>query len=89
MSGLLRRASGPDEAGRQGLARVLAEPTFEVIPLKNVREQAAALPRGATVSITAITGRASRRAHSWPNARSRELEAIIPRQAVVPEAASP
>jgi len=36
-----------------GLERVLADPTFELIPLKNVREQAAALPRGATVSVTA------------------------------------
>jgi len=36
-----------------GLARVLADPTFELIPLKNVREQAEALPRGATVSVTA------------------------------------
>jgi methylenetetrahydrofolate reductase (NADPH) len=35
------------------LEGVLADPTFELIPLKNVREQAAALPRGATVSVTA------------------------------------
>jgi methylenetetrahydrofolate reductase (NADPH) len=35
------------------LARVLEDPTFELIPLKNVREQAAALPRCATVSVTA------------------------------------
>jgi methylenetetrahydrofolate reductase (NADPH) len=35
------------------LARVVADPTFELIPLKNVRDQAAALPRGATVSVTA------------------------------------
>lgn len=40
-----------------GLARVLADPTFELIPLKNVREQAAALPRGATVSVTASPGK--------------------------------
>ena len=39
------------------LARVLADPTFELIPLKNVREQAAALPRGATVSVTASPGK--------------------------------
>jgi methylenetetrahydrofolate reductase (NADPH) len=35
------------------MERVLADPTVELIPLKNVREQAAALPRGATVSVTA------------------------------------
>jgi methylenetetrahydrofolate reductase (NADPH) len=39
------------------LARLLAKPTFELIPLKNVREQAAALPRGATVSVTASPGK--------------------------------
>ncbi len=46
-----------DEAGAAGLARVLVDPTFELIPLKNVREQAAALPRGATVSVTASPGK--------------------------------
>src|SRR5262245_63626709 len=44
-------AAGTD--ARAGLARVLADPTFELIPLKNVRDQAAFLPRGATVSVTA------------------------------------
>jgi methylenetetrahydrofolate reductase (NADPH) len=39
------------------LARILRDPTFELIPLKNVREQAAALPRGATVSVTASPGK--------------------------------
>jgi methylenetetrahydrofolate reductase (NADPH) len=38
---------------RVALARVLARPTFELIPLKNVQDQAAALPTGATVSVTA------------------------------------
>jgi methylenetetrahydrofolate reductase (NADPH) len=41
----------------EALARVLADPTFELIPLKNVRDQAAALPRGATVSVTASPGK--------------------------------
>lgn len=45
------------EAERVALARVLADPTFELIPLKNVHEQAAALPRGATVSVTASPGK--------------------------------
>ena len=39
------------------LERVLADPTFEIIPLKNARDQAAALPRGATVSVTASPGK--------------------------------
>ena len=46
-----------DAEGAAALARVLADPTFELIPLKNVREQAAALPRGATVSVTASPGK--------------------------------
>lgn len=44
-------------ADRAALARVLRDPTFELIPLKNVREQAAAIPRGATVSVTASPGK--------------------------------
>jgi methylenetetrahydrofolate reductase (NADPH) len=35
------------------LARVLADPTFELIPLKNALEQASHIPAGRTVSITA------------------------------------
>ncbi len=44
-------------ADRAALARGLQDPTFELIPLKNVREQAAAIPRGATVSVTASPGK--------------------------------
>jgi methylenetetrahydrofolate reductase (NADPH) len=43
--------------GSVALARVLADPTFELIPLKNVHEQAAAIPRGRTVSVTASPGK--------------------------------
>ena len=43
--------------GSAALARVLADPTFELIPLKNAFDQAAALPRGATVSVTASPGK--------------------------------
>jgi methylenetetrahydrofolate reductase (NADPH) len=57
MLGLLRRGSRLDEPGRAALLRVLADPTFELIPLKNVRDQAAALPRGATISVTASPGK--------------------------------
>jgi methylenetetrahydrofolate reductase (NADPH) len=44
-------------ADRAALERALADPTFEIIPLKNARDQAAALPRGATVSVTASPGK--------------------------------
>jgi methylenetetrahydrofolate reductase (NADPH) len=38
---------------RSGIERILAKPTWELIPLKNARDQAAALPPGSTVSVTA------------------------------------
>lgn len=53
MTLLRRRRPGLDEAGRAAIERVLQYPTFELIPLKNARDQAASLPRGATVSVTA------------------------------------
>lgn len=46
-----------DTTVSEALDRVLADPTFELIPLKNAREQAAALPRGATASVTASPGK--------------------------------
>jgi methylenetetrahydrofolate reductase (NADPH) len=54
---LLTRGPARGADATAALRRVLADPTFELIPLKNVREQAAALPRGATVSVTASPGK--------------------------------
>lgn len=53
---LLRRRSGPaalSPAQRAALSGVLAAPTFELVPLRNAMAQAAFLPLGATVSVTA------------------------------------
>ena len=50
---LFRRRSSVSEAGREALDRVLDAPTFELIPLRNALDQAAYLPAGATVSVTA------------------------------------
>lgn len=50
---LLRRGGRLGDADRAAIAGVLAEPTFELIPLKNVDEQSEHLPAGATVSVTA------------------------------------
>ncbi len=47
-----RRASITPEA-RRALAAVLRAPTFELIPLRTSMDQAAFLPAGATVSVTA------------------------------------
>jgi methylenetetrahydrofolate reductase (NADPH) len=54
---MIRARTASDPRSAAALARVLADPTFELIPLKNVREQAAALPRGAEVSVTASPGK--------------------------------
>lgn len=49
----LRRRSGPDATAGDAIRRVLDHPKFEVLPLKNVLDQASWLPDGATVSVTA------------------------------------
>jgi methylenetetrahydrofolate reductase (NADPH) len=47
------RGQRVDSEGAPALTDLLANPTWELIPLKNAREQAAHLPPGATVSVTA------------------------------------
>jgi methylenetetrahydrofolate reductase (NADPH) len=49
-------ARSPETQSR-ALARVLADPTFELIPLKNAAEQASHIPPGRTVSVTASPGK--------------------------------
>jgi methylenetetrahydrofolate reductase (NADPH) len=56
MAGLLARARGRgglDERSRAALAGVLADPIFELLPLKSIGDQVAHLPAGARVSVTA------------------------------------
>ena len=50
---LFRRHSGLSVDARASLAALLRAPTFELIPLKSSMDQAATLPAGATVSVTA------------------------------------
>jgi methylenetetrahydrofolate reductase (NADPH) len=50
---LFRRRRSLSDPQAAALARVLRAPTFELIPLKNSLDQAALLPPGATVSVTA------------------------------------
>ncbi len=50
---LFRRRRSLSAAQSAALAGVLQAPTFELIPLKNSLDQAAHLPAGATVSVTA------------------------------------
>ena len=49
----LRRRFGLDRTGRAAVRRILEQPKFEVLPLKNVFDQVGRLPEGATVSVTA------------------------------------
>jgi methylenetetrahydrofolate reductase (NADH) len=49
---LARLRGGADPEGTATLIRLVANPTWELIPLKNAREQATHLPSGATVSVT-------------------------------------
>ena len=53
MTGLLSRRRGLDDAGRAALRQALADPIFELLPLKNLPEQIPHLPAGARVSVTA------------------------------------
>jgi methylenetetrahydrofolate reductase (NADPH) len=56
MAGLLARARGRvglDGASRAALRTVLADPIFELLPLKSIEEQVPHLPPGARVSVTA------------------------------------
>ena len=55
---------------QSALARVLVDPTFELIPLKNALEQASHIPAGRTVSITASPGQHDR-GHGRPGDRAR------------------
>jgi methylenetetrahydrofolate reductase (NADPH) len=50
---LFRRRSTLAAPSREALGRLLAAPTFELVPLKNAISQAEHLPAGATVSVTA------------------------------------
>jgi methylenetetrahydrofolate reductase (NADPH) len=58
MAGLLERVRGRargglGEAERSALVAVLADPIFELLPLKSIGDQIAHLPAGARVSVTA------------------------------------
>jgi methylenetetrahydrofolate reductase (NADPH) len=50
---LFRRHSRVSPVARARLASLLETPTFELIPLKTSLDQAALLPQGATISVTA------------------------------------
>jgi methylenetetrahydrofolate reductase (NADPH) len=53
MAGLLSRRHGLDDIARAALRGVLADPIFELLPLKSLADQIPHLPAGARVSVTA------------------------------------
>jgi methylenetetrahydrofolate reductase (NADPH) len=53
MVSLLGRRRGLDEASAAALGTALADPIFELLPLKNLPDQIPELPAGALVSVTA------------------------------------
>jgi methylenetetrahydrofolate reductase (NADPH) len=53
MTTLFGRRRGLDETTRAALAAALADPIFELLPLKNLPDQIPHLPAGARVSVTA------------------------------------
>jgi methylenetetrahydrofolate reductase (NADPH) len=53
MASLLTRRRGLDDEGRTAVATVLADPIFELLPLKSLPDQIPHLPAGARVSVTA------------------------------------
>jgi methylenetetrahydrofolate reductase (NADPH) len=78
---LFRRRRALSDPQAAALLRVLRAPTFELIPLKNAMDEAALLPAGATVSVTASPAKGieatialssnSRRTASGPSRTSR------------------
>lgn len=54
---LFRRRPTTSAAAAEALAMVLMRPTFELIPLRNAMDQAAFLPAGVRVSVTASPAR--------------------------------
>jgi methylenetetrahydrofolate reductase (NADPH) len=50
---MIRRRGALDDADRAALRRVLADPIFELLPLKSIGDQVSHLPPGARVSVTA------------------------------------
>jgi methylenetetrahydrofolate reductase (NADPH) len=53
MPSLLARRRGLDDAAKAALRTVLADPIFELLPLKSLPDQIPHLPAGARVSVTA------------------------------------
>jgi len=53
MASLLTRRRGLDDASRAAVTSILADPIFELLPLKSLPDQIPHLPAGARVSVTA------------------------------------
>jgi methylenetetrahydrofolate reductase (NADH) len=65
MATLLRRRSGIDDGARTALVTALADPTFELLPLKNLDAQLPFVPPGARVSVTASPAKGLEATVDW------------------------
>lgn len=62
---LVRGRARLDEASRAALRTVLADPIFELLPLKSIGDQVAHLPAGARVSVTASPAKGIEATLDW------------------------
>ena len=62
---VLSRRRGLDGPSRAALAEALADPIFELLPLKNLPDQIPALPAGARVSVTASPAKGIDATFDW------------------------
>ena len=62
---VLSRRRGLEGPAREALAAALADPIFELLPLKNLPDQIPHLPAGARVSVTASPNKGLEATLDW------------------------
>jgi methylenetetrahydrofolate reductase (NADPH) len=78
MAGLLTRRRALAEGDRAALRDVLADPIFELLPLKSIADQVPRLPAGALVSVTASPAKGMDATVDWAGRLQSEGFRAIP-----------
>ncbi len=78
MTSLLTRRRGLDPSARAALAAALADPIFELLPLKNLPDQVPHLPAGARVSVTASPSKGTDATLDWATRLQADGYRVIP-----------
>jgi methylenetetrahydrofolate reductase (NADPH) len=78
MAGILSRRRGLDDAARASLRGVLADPIFELLPLKSIADQIPHLPASARVSVTASPAKGIDATIDWAARLQRDGFRAIP-----------